>query len=82
MESYSAMISRIRREEKQKALREVRRNGEAGGCLLGDKTICEGRGCATCGFERREAQRRSRLPLWRNSKGLWKKHVGRSKEPA
>ena len=52
----------------------------AGGinCRLGGPRDCIG-GCGSCGWNAREAQRRARLPLWRNDKGLWQKRVGRAK---
>ena len=47
-------------------------------CQLGAARDCIG-GCGSCGWNAREAQRRARLPLWRNEKGLWQKRVGSAK---
>lgn len=46
-------------------------------CGLDKWTVCETRDCRTCGWNAAEAKRRKRLPLHRNGKGLWEKHVGK-----
>lgn len=47
-------------------------------CMLGKGLDCAGRVCVACGWYTREAQRRKRLPLWRNAKGLWQKRIGKA----
>lgn len=36
-------------------------------------------GCKGCGWICAEIKRRKRLPLFRDERGLWRKHVGRRK---
>lgn len=36
------------------------------------------KGCESCGWNKNEAERRERLPLWKNNKGLWQRRIGRS----
>ena len=52
---------------------------KANSCTLGEARTCEitsSSACALCGWRADEAERRRRLPLFRNSKGLWQKRVG------
>ena len=37
--------------------------------------------CRLCGFDRLEARRRARLPMTKGSDGLWRKRVGRNRNP-
>lgn len=47
----------------------------ANGCTLGDARICIFSGyrepCRHCGWRAGEIERRKRLPMFRNDKGLW-----------
>ena len=54
---------------------------KASSCTLGEARTCIANGsqtatCEGCGWRADEAERRRRLPLFRNSKGLWQKRVG------
>lgn len=50
------------------------------GCTLGDARACEcsgyGGACRRCGWRVGEIERRARLPLLLNERGLWEKRVG------
>ena len=52
----------------------------ANGCTLGDARISIFSGyrepCRHCGWRAGEIERRKRLPMFRNDKGLWEKKVG------
>lgn len=72
----AAAIDAPARAETEAALMESQAQNRTT-CLLAGKTDCLGKGCARCGWNSREAERRKRLPLWKNDKKLWEKKVGR-----
>ena len=59
---------------------ETARLPAVNGCPLGKAWPCTVRGnpspCRSCGWLASEVERRRKLPLWRNEKGLWQKRVG------
>ena len=75
---YSALIAKLMEEDRNDSAGRSHRVNLPGGCLLEKEASCDGRRCASCGFDRREDARRRRLPFWKNKKGLWQKRVGRS----
>lgn len=70
----------MRRSAQEEDLAREEKRAAAAGCTLKDRTCYVGTitpdGCRACGWNRDEAKRRNKLPLFRDERGKWHKCVG------